>query len=252
MVRAPPNGPDWILPTVPEMEPLQGEKSSFTPLKGGKNPNQCVKKKKKTSKSYSQLHSLFSQVSRPANQPWTSILDSPWVCTPPHIEKLPFTNFWGIVCASSSISELTIFCRLGKLSHVHLISFCNLISTARFRYLGLIIFLWMLPGFLFPLFWEQGLRVDLIHSELVLKYASVFPAKDCTPLAYLIDWRCDKHKTTAASSQKYASRFAHYSEAKVGRGGSYLNIHLVLAFSPPLVPQDVTCKANNDIKTPTI
>ena len=30
-------------------------------------------------------------------------------------------------------------------------------------------------------------KIDLIHSELVLKYASVFPAEDCTPLAHLID-----------------------------------------------------------------
>ena len=50
-----------------------------------------------------------------------------------HIRKLFFTNLRGVVHAYKFIFELTIFCWVEKMSRVHVVSFCNLIGTARPR-----------------------------------------------------------------------------------------------------------------------
>ena len=49
----------------------------------------------------------------------------------PHIQKLFFINFQDAVCTYKFIFELTIFCWVDKMSHVHVVLFCNLIGTAR-------------------------------------------------------------------------------------------------------------------------
>ena len=50
-----------------------------------------------------------------------------------HIRKLFFTNLQGVVHAYKLSFELTIFCWVDKMSCVHVVSFYNLIGTARPR-----------------------------------------------------------------------------------------------------------------------
>ena len=54
-----------------------------------------------------------------------------------HIQQLLFTNLWGVICTYKLFKFLNwqfFFCQLGELSPVHVILFCNLIGTARFRH----------------------------------------------------------------------------------------------------------------------
>ena len=75
---------------------------------------------------------------------WTSILDSLGL----HIQK---NYLWGVVCAYKFIFFWV--CQLGKLSCVHVTSFCNLIGIPPFLRGG------------------SGNKVNLIYPKLAMEYA---------------------------------------------------------------------------------
>ena len=79
----------------------------------------------------------------------------------PHIWKLFFINFWGVVCTYKYILKLSTFCWVDKMSCVNVVSFCNLIGNARVRWC----FPRMLPSSFFPPFGSLGMRLGLCMGE---------------------------------------------------------------------------------------